>query len=467
MYRQTIRGPGSVCYTAINLHAVRISNLRDPLIPTVLLATTARWFPTARLATALAAAGFRVEAVCPSGHPLSKTGVAERNHAYNGLRPLHSFASAIAATRPDFIVPGDDLATPHLHQLHRKEISGAGSKSPTCQLIERSIGSSESFPFVFERAAFLELAQELCVRCPETQLVTEPDDLKKWALLHGFPIVLKANGTSGGDGVRIVHNMEEAKGALRKLAAPPLVARAVKRTIVDRDTTLFLPSLLRRRSAVNAQMFVGGHEATSAIACWNGVLLASLHFEVIEKAQALGHATVVRVIENKEMSIAAERIVRRLHLSGFHGFDFMLDAKTGYAHLIEINPRSTQVGHLTLGPGRDLPAALYSAVSGKPVRPARKMTENDTIALFPQEWIRDEASPFLRSCYHDVPWQEPELVNACVLSRRKQRAWYSPGKSSKPLAAVELADFDLLARESDAVDLIAKGSEYQRSQLRH
>jgi hypothetical protein len=266
--------------------------------------------------------------------------------------------------------------------------------------------------------------------------------------------------------VKIAFNLEEAENAFRALSAPPLLVRALKRTLVDQDDTLLRPSLLRRRSTVNAQVFVAGREATSAIACWQGAVLASLHFEVVKKAQALGHATVVRVIENQEMSIAAERLVRRLHLSGLQGLDFMLEGKTGKAHLIEINPRSTQVGHLTLGLGRDLPAALFSAVSGRPVTPARRMTDKDTIALFPQEWTRDETSPFLRSGYHDVPWQAPELVGVCVLSRRKQHAWYAPKARLKSPASVELLPPDLIAPESHPDDLVAKGSQYKRSELR-
>jgi hypothetical protein len=124
-------------------------------------------------------------------------------------------------------------------------------------------------------------------------------------------------------------------------------------------------------------------------------------------------------------------MVRRLNLSGLHGFDFMLEEQTRNAYLIEMNPRATQVGHLTLGPGRDIPAALYSVLSGKAVDPAPKVTENDTIALFPQEWIRDAESPFLRSAYHDIPWEEPELVCDCVRTRRKQNSWYSRARWSK------------------------------------
>jgi biotin carboxylase len=254
----------------------------------------------------------------------------------------------------------------------------------------------------------------------------------------GFPTVLKANGTSGGDGVRLVRTLEEAERAFLTLQAPPLLARAVKRALMDQDKTLVWPSLLRRRSVVNAQAFVAGREATSAIACWKGTVLAGLHFEVVNKAEQAGHATVVRLIENPEMSSAAERIVRRLNLSGLHGFDFMLESETGNAYLIEINPRATQVGHLTFGPGRDLPAALYAAVSGEAVQAARKVTENETITLFPQEWIRDPGSEFLRSGYHDIPWEEPELVRACVRSRRKQSAWYSHHNWVHTVSAVRL-----------------------------
>ena len=103
----------------------------------------------------------------------------------------------------------------------------------------------------------------------------------------------------------------------------------------------------------------------------------------------------------------------------------MLEANTGNSYLIEINPRATQVGHLTLGAGRDLPAALYGAVTGRPIRLAPVLTKNDTIALFPHEWCKDPKSEYLRSAYHDVPWQVPELVHTCMQRSRKQSKWYS------------------------------------------
>jgi carbamoylphosphate synthase large subunit len=406
--------------------------------PTFLVATTCRWFPTARLAIALANAGCAVTAVCPPRHPLAKTSAVRQIHAYHDLFPLRSLANAIIATNPDFIIPGDDLATQHLYQLYYQEKRRGEAGAPICALIERSLGAAESFPVVYARTAFIELAQSEGIRVPKTEVIASTYELRKWLARTGFPTVLKANGTSGGDGVKLVRTSEEAECAFRALQAPPLFARAIKRALIDRDKTLLLPSLLRRQFVVNAQAFVAGHEATSAIACWKGTVLASLHFEVLNKTEQAGPASVVRLIENDEMSYAAERIVRRLNLSGLHGLDFMLESETGNAYLIEINPRSTQVGHLTLGPGRDLPAALCAAASAERVQAAHRITENETIALFPQEWSRDPASPFLRSAYHDVPWEEPELVRACVRSRRKQSPWYSHQNWIQFVSAVRL-----------------------------
>jgi hypothetical protein len=412
--------------------------------PTVLVATTSCWYPTARLAMALASAGCTVEAMCPKRHPLRKTRSVSRSHVYYGLAPLLSFARAIAIAQPDFIVSGDDLATEHLHRLHAQEKRKGNSESPICALIERSLGSPESFPVVNARAAFMDLAQQEGLRVPPTQVIGNTDDLRTWVTRMGLPTVLKANGTSGGDGVRIARTLTEAERFFKELQAPPLLARAAKRAILDQDKTLVWPSILRRRSVVNAQAFVAGHEATSATVCWKGNVLAGLHFEVVNKASSRGHATVVRLIENEEMSAAVEGMVRRLNLSGLYGFDFMLEAETGNAYLVETNPRATQVGHLSLGPGRDIPAALYAAVSGKALQAGPKATEKDTIALFPQEWIRDPESPFLRSAYHDIPWDEPELIRDCVSKRRKQSAWYSrsdrkrissPARSSEPMGA--------------------------------
>ncbi len=199
----------------------------------------------------------------------------------------------------------------------------------------------------------MEMAELEGIRVPKTGVIGNRDDLKGWIIRNGFPAVLKANGTSGGDGVRVVRTTDDAARAFRLLQSPPRFLRAAKHALLDDDLTLISPTLRREKFVVNAQAFVDGREATSAVACWNGRVLAALHFEVIRKTSPTGHATVVRSIENPEMAAAAEKIVQRLHLSGVHGFDFMLEnMERVMLTLIEVTPTSDSgSGHLALGVG--------------------------------------------------------------------------------------------------------------------
>jgi hypothetical protein len=41
---------------------------------------------------------------------------------------------------------------------------------------------------------------------------------------------------------------------------------------------------------------------------------------------------------------------------------------------------------------------------------------NDVVAIFPREWQRDPVSPYLKSAHHDVPWDDPAVVRASLLS---------------------------------------------------
>jgi Carbamoyl-phosphate synthase L chain, ATP binding domain len=386
--------------------------------PTILIAATMRWFSTARLAMALVQAGCTVDVVCPEGHPVTKTKAVRTLYRYRGLTPVTSFLEAIVAAKPDLIIPSDDLSTRHLHEICLERLAGAAAE--VSAVIERSLGDAKNFPLLYARTKVMQLAREQGIRVPDGSVVSNLDELREWTTKTGLPAVLKTDGSSGGEGVRVVNTYDEAERAYRKLKSPPGFAKTAKHALIDRDLTLLMPFLLRRRSSVNVQSFIRGREATSLVACWKGAVLAGLHFEVLNKQDSTGPASVLRLIDNQEMCAAAEKMARRLNLSGLHGFDFMIETGTGNTYLIEMNPRATQVGHLPLGPGRDLPAALYGVLAGHSAPELPSITDKDIIALFPQEWTRDAASGYLLSAYHDVPWSEAELIRACV---RKQRHW--------------------------------------------
>jgi predicted ATP-grasp superfamily ATP-dependent carboligase len=281
------------------------------------------------------------------------------------------------------------------------------------------------------------LAKEEDIRVPETALVSSMAELRTWLGQHGFPALLKTDGSAGGRGVRVVTCMDDAERAFRFLGSPPSLARTAKRAIVDRDRTWIRSYLLRRRPALIVQEFVAGHEATCTVACWEGQIRAIIVAEVLRNWESRGPASVVRLVQNEAILSAAAKIVLRLRMSNLCGFDFVIEGRTGQPYLIEMNARATQTAHLALGPGRDLPAAIHAAIAGTPVRERDRVTNNDVIALFPLEWQRDPASKFLQCGYHDVPWDETRLVREALRPRWTFREYRqpSPAEHSVPVRA--------------------------------
>ena len=152
---------------------------RQALAPRVLMTDTQRWSSAARLAIGLSKAGCQVSAVCPTrGHPLLYTRVIEKTFPYSSLRPIESLIAAIAATNPEIIIPCDDRGVEHLHELFLR----AGDELAT--LIERSLGSPEGYSAVSSRYGLLRIASEEGLRVPDTMLVKDVEDLKRWRWRH-------------------------------------------------------------------------------------------------------------------------------------------------------------------------------------------------------------------------------------------------------------------------------------------
>ena len=119
----------------------------------------------------------------------------------------------------------------------------------------------------------MDLAREEGILVPKTEIIETHEDLENWAERVGFPTVLKADGTSGGEGVRMVRTKTEAQQAFRKLQAPPMLARAAEAGPASTRIGLcFGHHCCGTDATVNAQSFLAGHEATSTIACWKGTV---------------------------------------------------------------------------------------------------------------------------------------------------------------------------------------------------
>lgn len=295
---------------------------------------------------------------------------------------MADIADTIARERPALVVPGDDRACEYLNSV---EALSARSADPAqrwiSDCIAQSLGMATGRALGLLKSRFVGIACEEGIRVPSTQPVPDVATLRRLLAKETLPIVLKQDASHGGQGVRIADDRETAERAFADLQ-------------------------LRADSTVALQAFVAGVPANRAVFCWRGEVLAGISVEVVQTMTRNGPASVVRLLDSLEMQTAAERLVRRLGLSGFIGFDFIRTGEGDTTYLLEMNARPTQICHWALGPAQDPIGALKGVLSGDggvPDGPRPLAGAGGTIALFPWELWRDPASAHLSTATHDRP----------------------------------------------------------------
>lgn len=379
-----------------------------PSRPHVLIADTNRWGISARLAIGLAEAGCEISAVCPPpSHALMKTRAVGKTFRYSGIKPLESLRAAIEAADPLVVIPSCDRSVAHLHELYLRSRSNGSRGKRIVELIERSLGVPASHSIVASRFELLRVAREEGIRVPDMCRVHDSRDLEAWRMQQPLPWVLKADGTWGGRGVRVVHSLDEVHRSIESLTQISGLGRALKRIVVNRDPFWIHDWWRHAEHGVIAQAYISGRPANCAVLCWKGRVLASIGVEVVSSEGATGPATVVRLVKDPAMMHAAEMIASRLQLSGFFGLDFMIETPSNRVFLIEMNPRLAPPCHLRLGAGRDLPGAFWSQLTERPLPSSHPETLGEFVSYFPQDSIDVSKIP---NCYQDMPPEnEPEL----------------------------------------------------------
>jgi len=365
--------------------------------------------------------GSNTAVLCPTpGHPVQKISSVGRIFRYNGLAPIDSLRRAIEAFDPDIVLPSCDRAVQHLHELHTISQSRRSAGRRIASLIERSLGSPNGFPIVSSRCELLKIAQSEGILVPKTTTIENEADLRLWNAKSEPPWVIKADGTWGGQGVRIVNNASEANRFFLEFSQRRSTVNLIKRLVLNRDRDWVVFDWRHSRRSVIAQSIINGRPANCAVVCWKGKVLAGIAVEVIKSCGVTGPATVVQIVSGSEMMAAAEKIARRLGMSGFFGLDFMIEKDTGSVYLIEMNPRCTPPCSLPLGDGRNLVAAIWAQLTGQPLPSNQPAIGQSIIAYFPQAVERADnvSDPNLNdSIHHDIPEGEPELIHELLHPR--------------------------------------------------
>lgn len=357
----------------------------------ILLVTTVNWPSAARLAGAFVQLGAHVEAVFPKGHVLYFSRYLSRGFRYSAFAAQKSIAKALAASKPDRVIACDDRALALLLQL-----------SDYAPLVESSIGPLASIATLSSRAPSIAAAKEEGITAPLTLGVESLAALPQALAQVGLPCVMKADFSWGGDGVKFVSTQAEAEQAFLRLQGPPPRWKSAMRAVLRSDAHFLEQARHPQASRVCVQARIAGRPATTVFAARDGQLLAALHMDVLSTQGPTGPASILSRLSCAQMDAAAAKLAARFRLNGLHGLDFMRDGD-GTPHLIEVNPRATQICHLPLA--ADLAALLLGVKERPPV------TALNQIALFPQLlW----AGPLPPTIYRDIPYDDPGVLKAAA-----------------------------------------------------
>ncbi len=215
--------------------------------------------------------------------------------------------------------------------------------------------------------------------------------------------MLKAPTGAGGEGVAICADESEASKAFDRL-----------RSHREQD----LPDA---SELIVVQRHIVGQTIGRPAVAWNGRELAGFTREFVVKSPPVtGPGSVVRFYCEPEARIASDALARGMGIKGFFAAQFIVDARTGELYLLEISRRVTPGHHSGAGVGVDLCAALHAVLTGAPSNVPQDLPAGfeRTLAQFPQEWLRDPESRYLKDSPLDAPWDDPDLLAAMVAMRK-------------------------------------------------
>lgn len=353
-----------------------------------ILCSAPRWTGPARTAAALTKRGADVCIIAPPDSYAAKTKF-KRADIVLPLKQIDLHLPAIIRIvaeefGADALLAGDDAAFGALVRLAADPGNGVGDKART--LLARSLPDAAKAALLADDSAFILAQQDVAgaVRAPRTIARPALGEALAFARAVGFPVVVKRAGLASGMGVAVCAD----SGALE--------------AVVD----------AARAGSFVLQEFVTGPVYGATVSGVQGGALAGIVFEKYRTTTENGATSVARFDRRADIVEHARATFERYGLSGYAGFDYIIGAD-GKARFIEINPRVMPTGHFDECFGVDLTGAYLAGLRGA-APPPERAARNEYVALFPNEWMRDPESPFLRQGYHDVPWDDPAVFAAMI-----------------------------------------------------
>ena len=378
-------------------------------IPVLLVATTTSWLGTARIPIALAKAGFDVSLLTPR-HSLAEASRFIAKIGYLGnhttrMQWFDAFTAMVDATLPRVVIPCDDVAFRLLASVATEPPQGrrAERQLQLAALVRTSLGQPEHYEPTVDKTLLPPRAEALGVQVPPYAIIADLADAEAFVARHPYPVVLKRAHGFAGHGVAICASGGELAQAFDAFA------------VADAED---MHEATRGRYLLQAHV-AGPVQYFHAVA-WQGELIAGWALEkLLANPAPKGPPTMTRYFPGPGLRKIAADLARGFGINGLFFAEFIVDAATGTPCLLEINRRVSPATHRGVLQNVDLCAALFGALDGtaSKSRTALDPEEEGITVHFPQEWLRDPQSPHLHHYPLDVPWDEPELIEALLKLR--------------------------------------------------
>jgi predicted ATP-grasp superfamily ATP-dependent carboligase len=376
----------------------------------LLVSTATQYIGTARIPGALAKAGFEVSLLTPRDSLAAKSRYVRRcgllpDHA-SPMQWMAALARMVDVAVPRLVLPCDDNSVRLLQSLVLAPPAGlpATTGLALASLARESLGDPSHYATSIDKLLLAPAAEALGVRVPRHAIVSTLQEAESFAATQDYRVVLKLGHGTAGEWVRIVSDRAGLAPAFAELAAAPMpvLGRAAPRRVL-------------------VQSRIEGNSVMQSIVAWGGRVLAGYAREkLLSHPPPKGPSTVSRTFHCPEARVFSERLAAGFGMNTFFGVEFIADRHSGQLYLLEINRRITPGTHVGALVDVDLCAALHAALRGDPPPGRGDLIEGEehVIAHFPQEWLRDPTSRYLEACPVDLPWDDPELLEAMVAMGR-------------------------------------------------
>jgi predicted ATP-grasp superfamily ATP-dependent carboligase len=236
-----------------------------------------------------------------------------------------------------FILPGDDFSAGLLSA--DKDRFAAYTRIPVVPFT--------TFMKARDKAQTMRLAMREGVPCPQTYFPDE-EKVEEIAEKAGFPLLVKANISSGARGISLVERREDLESTYQR----------VKAEYGECHIQEYIP---RGGLQYKADFFLDMKQELKA-----AIVYSKLRFFPVSG----GSSVINRTVHHPEIVWNASKLLKAMGWYGFADFDFITDPRDGVAKVMEINPRLPNTFRIGLAAGIDFPAMIAKLAMGQDIEKA-------------------------------------------------------------------------------------------------